>query len=88
MAMAIIISLDVLLAKRKMQSKHLAKIIDITPRNFSLLKTGKVKAIRIETLNKICKALKCQPGDILEFIEDETEEVENNLEKVSVLTTD
>lgn len=69
--MTIIISLDVMLAKRKMRSKELAKIIDITPRNFSLLKTGKVKGIRFDTLDKICKALQCQPGDILELMNDE-----------------
>lgn len=69
--MTIIISLDVMLAKRKMRSKELAKKIDITPRNFSLLKTGKVKGIRFDTLDKICKALQCQPGDILELMNDE-----------------
>lgn len=65
--MAIIINLDVMLAKRKMRSKELAKIIGITPRNFSLLKTGKVKAIRLETLDKICTALQCHPGELLDY---------------------
>lgn len=71
--MAIILRLDVMLATRKMKSKHLAKLIDITPRNLSLLKTGKVKAIRLETLNRICKALKCKPGDIVDYTEDPEE---------------
>lgn len=72
--MAIAINVDVMLAKRKMQSKELANKIGITPRNFSLLKTGKAKAIRLSTLNSICEALLCQPGDILEFIaEDEVD---------------
>jgi len=68
--MAINICLDVMLAKRKMQSKQLAKIIDITPRNLSLIKTGRVKAVRLETLNKICITLNCTPGDILEFVDE------------------
>ncbi len=71
--MAINICLDVMLAKRKMQSKQLAKIIDITPRNLSLIKTGRVKAVRLETLNKICKTLDCTPGDILEFVDEPVE---------------
>ena len=68
--MAIIIHLDVILAKRKMRSKELAEIIDITTANLSILKSGKAKAIRFSTLEAICKALECQPADILEFIED------------------
>ena len=56
-----------MLAKRKMQSKELAEILDITPANLSILKTGKAKGIRFDTLEAICKALDCQPGDILEF---------------------
>lgn len=59
-----------MLAKRKMLSKELAEIIGITPVNLSVLKTGKAKGIRFETLDAICKALECQPGDILEFSED------------------
>lgn len=59
-----------MLAKRKMQSKELAEILEITPANLSILKTGKAKGIRFDTLEAICKALKCQPGDIMEFIED------------------
>lgn len=65
--MPIIVNLDVMLAKRKLQSKELAEILDITPANLSILKTGKAKGIRFETLEAICKALDCQPGDILEF---------------------
>ncbi|MFV1985246.1 MAG: helix-turn-helix domain-containing protein [Thiohalomonadales bacterium] len=65
--MSIVINLDVILAKRKMKSIELAKLIGITEQNLSILKTGKAKAIRVSTLNAICKHLKCQPGDILEF---------------------
>jgi len=65
--MAIVVNLDVMLAKRKMQSKELVKIIGITPANLSILKTGKAKAIRFKTLEAICEALDCQPGDILEY---------------------
>ena len=65
--MAIIVNLDVMLAKRKMQSKELVEILGITPANLSILKTGKAKAIRFSTLEAICEALQCQPGDILEY---------------------
>lgn len=65
--MPIIINLDVMLAKRKMQSKELAEILDITPVNLSLLKTGKAKGIKFSTLETICKVLDCTPGDILEY---------------------
>ncbi len=68
--MAIIVNIDVMLAKRKMQSKELAEKIGITPVNLSLLKTGKAKGFRFETLEAICRVLECQPGDILEFSED------------------
>ncbi len=68
--MAIIINLDVMLAKRKMKSNKLAQLIGITEQNLSILKTGKAKAIRISTLNAICKHLECQPGDILEYNEE------------------
>ena len=64
----IVVNLDVMLAKRKMTSGELAEIIDITPANLSILKTGKAKAIRFSTLEAICKALNCQPADILEYI--------------------
>ncbi|MBD5383695.1 MAG: helix-turn-helix transcriptional regulator [Ruminococcaceae bacterium] len=69
----IIVNLDVMMAKRKISSNELAEIIDITPANLSILKTGKAKAIRFSTLEKLCEALKCQPGDILEYV-DETED--------------
>ena len=69
--MAIIVNLDVMLAKRKMSSMELAERVGITQANLSILKTGKAKAIRFSTLNAICQALHCQPGDILEFQEDE-----------------
>ncbi len=68
--MAIIIELDVMLAKRKMKLNDLASAIGITPQNLSVLKTGKAKAIRFTTLNAICSALKCTPGDILLFEEE------------------
>ncbi len=68
--MAIIVNLDVMLAKRKMRSKELAEIIGITTANLSILKSGKAKAIRFSTLEAICKALDCQPSDILEYTED------------------
>jgi putative transcriptional regulator len=68
--MAIIVNLDVMLAKRKMQSKDLAEKIGITVANLSILKTGKARAIRFNTLEAICKELECQPGDILEYSPD------------------
>lgn len=70
--MAIIVNLDVMMAKRKITLGDLADRIGITPANLSILKTGKAKAIRFSTLEAICKELDCQPGDILEFKEDET----------------
>ena len=69
--MAIIINLDVMLAKRKVKSKDLAEFVGITEQNLSLIKTGKVKGIRLSTLNSICKYLDCQPGDILEYRDEE-----------------
>ena len=68
--MAIIVNLDVMLAKRKMSSLELANKIGITQANLSILKTGKAKAIRFSTLEAICREIDCQPGDILEFIEE------------------
>lgn len=65
--MAIIIELDVMLARRKMKLQDLAAEVGITIQNLSILKTGKAKAIRFETLNEICRALDCQPGDILKY---------------------
>lgn len=69
--MGIIVNLDVMLAKRKMSSGELASRIGLTQANLSILKTGKAKAIRFSTLSAICKELNCQPGDILEYVEDE-----------------
>ena len=71
--MAIIINLDVMMAKRKMKSKELAKQLGITEANLSILKTGKAKAIRFTTLNAICEILQCQPGDLLVYEEDNHE---------------
>ncbi|MBG6222609.1 MULTISPECIES: helix-turn-helix transcriptional regulator [unclassified Janthinobacterium] len=67
--MAIIINLDVMLAKRKLKSKELSSYVGITEQNLSLLKSGKVRGIRFSTLDKICERLGCQPGDILEWRE-------------------
>ncbi|MGE4537707.1 MAG: helix-turn-helix domain-containing protein [Desulfovibrio sp.] len=68
--MSIVINLDVMLARRKMASKDLAEAVGITAQNLSILKTGKAKAIRFATLEAICRALACQPGDILEYRQD------------------
>jgi putative transcriptional regulator len=68
--MAIIINVDVMLAKRKMRSNELAERIGITTANLSILKTGKAKAIRFSTLEMICEILECQPGDIMEYLSD------------------
>ena len=72
----IIINLDVMLAKRKISSGELAARIGITQANLSILKTGKAKAMRFSTLEAICRELDCQPGDVLEFREEKTEEEE------------
>ena len=72
--MAIIINLDVMLAKRKVSVTELSEKIGITMANVSILKTGKAKAVKLDTLNKICKALDCQPGDILEYRPDEKDD--------------
>ncbi len=69
--MAIIVNLDVMLAKRKMSLTELSEKVDITMSNLSILKTGKARAIRFSTLEAICEALDCQPGDILEYQKDE-----------------
>ena len=69
--MPIIINIDVMLARRKMSSGELAEKVGITPANLSILKCGKAKAIRISTMESICRALDCQPGDILEFLPEE-----------------
>ena len=68
--MPIIVNLDIILEKRGKKSNELAEIIGITTANLSILKTGKARAIRFSTLEAICKALSCQPSDILEYIED------------------
>ncbi len=65
--MTVIVNLDIMLAKRKVRSKELSEAIGITEQNLSVLKTGKAKAIRFSTLDAICRFLKCQPGDVLEF---------------------
>ena len=70
--MAIIINLDVMMAKRKVGLTELAKEVYITPANLSILKNNKAKAVRLSTLEAICKALRCQPGEILEYVEDES----------------
>ena len=69
--MAIIVNLDVMLARRKMTSLELAQRIGLTPANLSILKTGKAKALRMSTLDAICRELQCQPGDLLEYVEDD-----------------
>lgn len=68
--MPIIVNLDTMLARRSMKSKELAEVIGITEANLSILKSGKAKAVRFSTLEAICKALDCQPADILEYVED------------------
>ena len=69
--MAIIVNLDMMLAKRKMTSLELANRVGMTPANLSILKTGKAKAVRFSTLAAICRELQCQPGDLFEFVQDD-----------------
>lgn len=71
--MAIIVNIDVMLARRKMSVTELSEKLGITMANVSILKNGKAKAVKVETLNKLCAALDCQPGDLLEYVPDETE---------------
>lgn len=71
--MAIIVNLDVVMAKRKISSGELAEKVGITPANLSILKNQKAKAVRFSTLNDLCRVLQCQPGDILEFRDDPEE---------------
>ncbi len=71
--MRIVVNLDVMMAKRKIGLGELSELVGITPANLSILKTGKAKAIRFSTLEKLCDILECQPGDILEFVSDEDE---------------
>lgn len=68
--MAIVVNLDVMMAKRKMSLNELSEKVDITLANLSILKTGKAKAVRFSTLEAICKVLECQPGDLLEYVAD------------------
>jgi putative transcriptional regulator len=68
--MAIVVTLDVMLARRKVRAKDLAATIDISETNLSLLRSGKVKGVRFETLEKLCAALDCKPGDLLDFVAD------------------
>jgi putative transcriptional regulator len=72
--MPIVVRLDVMMARRKVRSNVLARAIGITEANLSLLKSGKVKGLRFSTLDAICRILECQPGDLLEFVPDETSE--------------
>ena len=72
--MAIIINIDVMLAKRKMSVTELSEKLDITMANVSILRNGKAKAVKLETLNKLCRILDCQPGDLLEYRPDEETE--------------
>ena len=74
--MAIVVNLDVMMAKRKMSLGELAQRVDITMANLSILKNNKARAVRFSTLEAICKALDCQPGDILEYVPDEAEKEE------------
>lgn len=79
--MSIKINLDLVLLKKGISSKDLARTINITSANLSILKTGKARAIRLSTLNDICKALDCQPGDILEYIDDGLDDnIENDID--------
>ncbi|HPG06543.1 MAG: helix-turn-helix transcriptional regulator [Saprospiraceae bacterium] len=71
--MAIVVNLDVVMAKRKISLNELSERVDLTLSNLSILKTGKAKAIRFSTLEAICKALDCQPGDLLEYVEENPE---------------
>lgn len=85
--MTIIVNVDVMLAKRKMRSKELADAIGITEQNLSILKTGKAKAIRFETLNAICRHLCCQPGDILEYVQHDRDMLEELVQNSAVNLT-
>ncbi len=76
--MAIVVRLDVVLAQRKVRSKDLAEAVGITEANISLLKSGRVRAIRFSTLEAICKFLNCQPGDVLEYVSNATDGIEGS----------
>lgn len=75
--MAIVVNLDVVLAKRKVQSKDVAERIGLSENNLSRIKTGRIKAIRFSTLNALCRELDCKPGDILDYVYDEADEFED-----------
>ena len=75
--MAIVVNIDVMMARRKMSLNELAEKVDITPANLSILKTGKAEAIRFSTLEAVCRVLDCQPGDILEYTPEEEPHNEN-----------
>lgn len=75
--MAIVVNIDVMMAKRKMSLNELAEKVDITPANLSIFKTGKAKAIRFSTLEAVCRVLDCQPGDILEYTPEEAPQDKN-----------
>ncbi len=77
--MPIVMRLDVMLAKRRMRSKTLSQIVGVTEANLSLLKSGKVNGVRFSTLAAICRALECQPGDLLEYVPDEQAEAQQNV---------
>jgi putative transcriptional regulator len=81
--MPIVVNLDVMLAKRKMRLGTLAEAVGITPQNLSVLKTGRAKAIRFSTLEKLCEALECQPGDLFEFRAGDARLVEESVEAVA-----
>lgn len=81
--MGIVVNLDVMMAKRKIGLGELAQKVDLTPANLSILKTGKAKAIRFSTLEAICEALECQPGDILEFENSIDSNIENNINQAN-----
>lgn len=81
--MGIVVNLDVMMAKRKIGLGELAQKVDLTPANLSILKTGKAKAIRFSTLEAICEALECQPGDILEFENSIDSDIENNINQTN-----
>ena len=81
--MGIVVNLDVMMAKRKIGLGELAQKVDLTPANLSILKTGKAKAIRFSTLEAICEALECQPGDILEFENSIDSDIENNINQAN-----
>lgn len=73
--MAIVVNIDVMLARRKMSVTELSERLGITMANVSILKNGKAKAVKVETLNRLCRILDCQPGDLLEYVPDEDEEM-------------